>query len=116
MLVTVIVMTSLVFGLDFVFSKLIFDVLTNLTLSRTSVTYDPNPDGARDDDATGSETMTETLTDADTQTGTENDVTETTETIENDTTATPAVDDAPDGAVETIEADEVMAEVPLETT
>ena len=28
-LVTVIVMTSLVFGLDFVFSKLIFDVLTN---------------------------------------------------------------------------------------
>jgi preprotein translocase subunit SecE len=28
-LVTVIVMTSLVFGLDFVFSKLIFNVLTN---------------------------------------------------------------------------------------
>ncbi len=28
-LVTVVVMTSLVFGLDFVFSKLIFDVLTN---------------------------------------------------------------------------------------
>ena len=78
------------------------------------MTYDPNPDGARDDDAAGSETMTETLTDAETQTGTENDVTETTETIENDTTPTPGVDDAP-AAVDAIEIDdEVLAEVPLE--
>ena len=50
------------------------------------MTHDPNPDGARDDDATepGSETLAETADE--TQAGNENDVTETTETIEDETT------------------------------
>ena len=81
------------------------------------MTHDPNPDGARDDDATGSETMTETLTDAETQTGTENDVTETTGTIE-DKQPTTAVIDVP-GASEGEEPidppEEVLAEAPVES-
>jgi transcriptional antiterminator NusG len=96
---------------------------------RTFVTHDPNPDGARDDDATepGSETKTETMTEpladtaAETQTGTENDVTETTETIEDEMTATPTIDvpEAP-GAEEPIDpaedaAEEVLAEAPVES-
>jgi transcriptional antiterminator NusG len=61
------------------------------------VTYDPNPDGARDDDATGSETMTETLAEpAETQAGTENDMDETTGTIEDEITDTIEVETTSD--------------------
>jgi transcriptional antiterminator NusG len=61
------------------------------------VTYDPNPDGTRDDDATGSETMTETLAEpAETQAGTENDMDETTDTIEDEITDTIEVETTSD--------------------
>jgi transcriptional antiterminator NusG len=84
---------------------------------RTPVTHDPNPDGARDDDATGSETMTETLTDAETQTGTENDVTETTGTIEDEqrTTAEIDVPGASEGEEPIDPSEEVLAESPVES-
>jgi transcriptional antiterminator NusG len=82
---------------------------------RTFVTHDPNPDGdgARDDDATGSETLTET----DTEAGTDIDVTETTETIEDETTDRP-VPDVPDApaAEEPIDTDDdLIAEAPVES-
>jgi transcriptional antiterminator NusG len=61
------------------------------------VTYDPNPDGPRDDDATRSETMTETLAEpAETQAGTENDMDETTDTIEDEITDTIEVETTSD--------------------
>ncbi len=59
------------------------------------MTHDPDPDGARDDDETGSgpETVIEMPTDIDeTQAGTDNDMTETTETIEDETTETAVVE------------------------
>jgi transcription termination/antitermination protein NusG len=80
------------------------------------VTHDPNPDGARDDDATGpgTETMTETLTEDQTQVGTEGDVTETTETIEDETIATPVSDEAKPAESEAADDDAVLAEVSVE--
>jgi transcriptional antiterminator NusG len=86
------------------------------------VTHDPDPDGARDDDATepGSETVTEMRTDtaAETQAGTENDMTETTETIEDEMTTTIDVPEAPEAleAEASIDAgEEVLAEAPVES-
>jgi transcriptional antiterminator NusG len=80
------------------------------------VTYDPNPHGARDDDATGpgTETMTETLTEDQTQVGTEGDVTETTETIEDETIATPVSDEAKPAESEAADDDAVLADVSVE--
>jgi transcriptional antiterminator NusG len=80
------------------------------------VTYDPDPDGARDDDATGprTETMTETLTENQTQAGTESDVTKTTETIEDETIATPASDEAKPAESEAAGDDAVLSEVSVE--
>jgi transcription termination/antitermination protein NusG len=80
------------------------------------VTYDPDPDGARDDDATGprTETMTETLTENQTQAGTESDVTKTTETIEDETIATPASDEAKPAESEAAGEDAVLSEVSVE--
>ncbi len=80
------------------------------------MTYDPDPDGARDDDATGprTETMTETLTENQTQAGTESDVTKTTETIEDETIATPASDEAKSAESEAAGDDAVLSEVSVE--
>ena len=80
------------------------------------MTHDPNPDGARDDDATGpgTETMTETFTEDQTQVGTEGDVTETTETIEDETIATPVSDEAKPAESEAADDDAVSAEVSVE--
>jgi transcription termination/antitermination protein NusG len=77
------------------------------------VTHDPNPDGARDDDASepGYEGTTETEpgTHAETQEA-ESDVTETTETTEDEMTMS-ATSDAPEDVVSPIEAEEVEVEV-----
>jgi transcriptional antiterminator NusG len=82
------------------------------------VTDDPDPDGARDDDATepGPETVTEMPTDTETQAGTDNDMTETTETIEDETT-TPTIDVPGTSETEApIDADdEVLAEAPIDS-
>jgi transcription termination/antitermination protein NusG len=81
------------------------------------VTHDPNPDGARDGDATGTETMIEPLTENETQAGTESDVTETTETIEDGTT-TPLTLDEPEAPEEEASSDvddDVLAEVSVES-
>jgi transcription termination/antitermination protein NusG len=85
------------------------------------VTHDPDPDGARDDDATGSgsDTETEMLTEAEaeTQAGTESDVTETTETIEDQTTTTPTIDEPgiPEAEAPIDAGEEVLAGAPDES-
>jgi transcription termination/antitermination protein NusG len=83
------------------------------------VTHDPNPDGARDDDATEPETMIDppTETDPEAQVGTEDDVTETTETIEDETTASPTSEEpaAPGDAAQPVVDDEVLADVTVES-
>lgn len=85
------------------------------------MTHDPDPDGARDDDATepGSETKTDmpTETATETQAGTENDVTETTETIEDEMNTTPTIDatEAPEAAVPTDVGEEAPAEAAVES-
>ena len=83
------------------------------------MTHDPDPDGARDDDATepGSETVTEMRTDtaAETQAGTENDMTETTETIEDEMTTTIEAPEAPEAEVSIDAGEEVLGEAPVES-
>ncbi|MEO8423701.1 MAG: transcription termination/antitermination protein NusG [Actinomycetota bacterium] len=79
------------------------------------MTHDPNPDGARDDDAT--EPGSETDTDTETETGTDDDVTETTETIEDEMTPTPTIDvpETPEVVAPTDTDEVVLAEVPVES-
>ena len=75
------------------------------------MTHDPNPDGARDDDASEPEPQ------ADTQEA-ENDVTETTETIENETNASATIDVPATDDVDTSsgsDEDEVLADSLIET-
>jgi transcriptional antiterminator NusG len=76
------------------------------------VTHDPNPDGARDDDATEPEMTTEA--------GTEEEMTETTETIEDEmTTAIPSptldVSEPAEADARTDTDEEVLAEAPVES-